>query len=158
MATIYDFTVTTIDGNKKNLADYRGEVLLVVNIATHCGFTPQLEGLEALQQAYHGRGFDVLGFSCDQFANQAPESSEEISTICRLSYGVKFPTFAKINVNGTDADPLYVWLRQQQGGMLGDAIKWNFTKFLIDRNGQVVTRYAPTTKPSAIEKDIVARL
>ena len=158
MATIYDFTVATIDGNKKSLADYQGEVLLVVNIATHCGFTPQLEGLEALQQSYHGRGFDVLGFPCDQFANQAPESSEEISNICRLSYGVKFPTFAKINVNGTEADPLYVWLRQQQGGMLGDAIKWNFTKFLLDRNGQVITRYAPTTKPSAIEKDIVARL
>lgn len=97
---------------RKSLADYRGEVLLVVTIAAHCGFTPRLEGPEALQRAYHGRGCDVLGFPCDQFANQAPESSEEISAICRLSYGVEFPTFATINVNGTDADPLYVWLRQ----------------------------------------------
>ena len=154
MTTIYDFTVATVDGGAQHLADYRGEVLLVVNTATRCGFTPQLEGLEALQRAHHGQGFDVLGFPCNQFASQAPESDGEIADFCRLSYGVDFPTFAKVDVNGKDADPLFVWLRQQKRGTLGDAIKWNFTKFLIDRDGQVVARYAPTTKPESIEEAI----
>lgn len=158
MTSVYDFTVTTINGGTQSLGDYRGEVLLVVNTATRCSFTPQLEGLESLQRAYHDQGFEVLGFPCNQFANQAPESDEEIGNFCRLSYGVDFPTFAKIDVNGKDADPLFVWLRQQKGGALGNAIKWNFTKFLIDRNGQVVARYAPTTKPENLENDIKALL
>lgn len=154
MASIYDFTVKNVDGSDKNLADYSGEVLLVVNTATKCGFTPQLEGLEALQEKYHDQGFEVLGFPCNQFGNQAPESNEEIQEFCRLSFGVRFPNFAKIDVNGENADPLYAWLRSQKKGALGDGIKWNFTKFLVDRNGQVVDRFAPTTSPEKLEKQI----
>ena len=154
MASIYDFSVKTIDGGQKNLADYKGEVLLVVNTATRCGFTPQLEGLEKLQRDYHARGFEVLGFPCNQFANQAPESDEEIRETCRLSYGVEFPTFAKVDVNGEQADPLYVWLKGQKGGLVGSDIRWNFTKFLVDRGGKVVARFAPTTTPAKIEASV----
>ena len=154
MATIYDFTVRTIDGGSKSLADYRGEVLLVVNTATRCGFTPQLDGLESLQRAHHDRGFEVLGFPCNQFANQAPESDEKIHEQCRLSYGVDFPTFAKIDVNGKGADPLYTWLKAQKGGIIGSDIRWNFTKFLVNRDGRVVARFAPTTTPEKIESSI----
>ena len=154
MASIYDFTVKTIDGGEKSLADYKGEVLLVVNTATRCGFTPQLEGLEKLQRDHHAQGFEVLGFPCNQFANQAPESSAEIHEQCKLSYGVDFPTFAKIDVNGAQADPLYTWLKQQKGGLIGSDIKWNFTKFLVDREGRVVARFAPTTTPAKIEERI----
>lgn len=154
MASIYDFTVKTVDGGRKSLADYRGEVLLVVNTATHCGFTPQLEGLEALQRTYHDRGFEVLGFPCNQFANQAPETDAEIHETCKLSYGVDFPNFAKVEVSGKGADPLYVWLKAQRGGLLGRDIRWNFTKFLVDRRGGVVARFAPTTTPQKIESSI----
>lgn len=157
-ASIYDFTVKAVDGSEKSLADYRGEVLLVVNTATHCGFTPQLEGLEELQRTHHDQGFEVLGFPCNQFASQAPESSAEIQEQCRLSYGVDFPTFAKIDVNGDAADPLYTWLKQQKGGLVGNDIRWNFTKFLVDRNGQVQERFAPTTTPQKIEKSITEQL
>ena len=157
-SSIYDFAVKNIDGTSKNLADYRGEVLLVVNTATRCGFTPQLEGLEKLQRELHGQGFEVLGFPCNQFANQAPESDEKIHEQCRLSYGVDFPTFAKIEVNGAGADPLYTWLKSQKGGLIGKDIRWNFTKFLVGRDGQVVARFAPTTTPEKIETTIRALL
>jgi glutathione peroxidase len=158
MASIYDFTVKAVDGTEKKLSDYQGEVLLVVNTATHCGFTPQLEGLEELQRTYHEKGFEVLGFPCNQFANQAPESSGEIQEQCRLSYGVDFPTFAKIDVNGDGADPVYVWLKQQKKGFAGGDIRWNFTKFLINRDGQVIGRFAPTTTPKKIESSIKEQL
>ena len=154
MASIYDFTVKTIDGAQKSLADYKGEVLLVVNTATRCGFTPQLDGLEKLQREYHDKGFDVLGFPCNQFANQAPESDEEIRETCRLSYGVQFPTFAKVDVNGEHADPLFAWLKDQRGGLVGKDIRWNFTKFLVNRDGEVVARFAPTTTPAKIEERV----
>ena len=158
MTSIYDFTVATADGGSTSLANWRGQVLLVVNTATRCGFTPQLDGLEALRRAHHDEGFEVLAFPCNQFANQAPESNQEIGAFCRLNYGTEFPTFAKIDVNGENADPLYVWLRKQKSGTFGDAIKWNFTKFLVNREGQVTARYAPTTKPEDIERDITALL
>lgn len=158
MASIYDFTVKAVDGTEKKLSDYQGEVLLVVNTATHCGFTPQLEGLEELQRSYHDKGFEVLGFPCNQFANQAPESSGEIQEQCRLSYGVDFPTFAKIDVNGDGADPVYAWLKQQKKGFAGGDIRWNFTKFLINRDGQVIGRFAPTTTPKKIESSIKEQL
>ena len=157
-SSIYDFAVKNIDGTSKNLADYRGEVLLVVNTATRCGFTPQLEGLEKLQRELHGQGFEVLGFPCNQFANQAPESDEKIHEQCRLAYGVDFPTFAKIEVNGAGADPLYTWLKSQKGGLIGRDIRWNFTKFLVGRDGRVVARFAPTTTPEKIEASIRALL
>jgi len=158
MASIYDFTVKAVDGTEKKLSDYQGKVLLVVNTATHCGFTPQLEGLEALQRSYHEKGFEVLGFPCNQFAHQAPETSEEIQKQCRLSYGVDFPTFAKIDVNGDAVDPLYTWLKQQKKGLAGGDIRWNFTKFLINRDGQVVSRFAPSTTPKKIESSIKEQL
>ena len=158
MASIYDFTVKTIDGGQRSMADFRGEVLLVVNTATRCGFTPQLEGLEKLQRTYHDKGFDVLGFPCNQFANQAPESDEEIHETCRLSYGVEFPTFAKVDVNGRYADALFAWLKSQKGGLVGTDIRWNFTKFLVNREGQVVARFAPTTTPAKIEESVRALL
>ena len=154
MASIYDFKVKTIDGGFKDLADYKGEVLLVVNTATRCGFTPQLEGLEKLQRDHHDEGFEVLGFPCNQFANQAPESDAEIQEQCRLSYGVDFPTFAKVDVNGPGAAPLFTWLKSQRGGLVGSDIRWNFTKFLVDRDGRVVARFAPSTTPAKIEQSI----
>ena len=152
--SIYDFTVKKVDGGQQSLADYAGDVLLVVNTATKCGFTPQLEGLEGLQRKYAARGFSVLGFPCNQFGHQAPEASDKIDEFCKLTFGCEFPTFAKIDVNGEHADPLYVWLRSQQGGVLGDAIKWNFTKFLVGRDGQVIGRFAPTTTPEQLEEHI----
>ena len=158
MASIYDFKVKAIDGGEKSLADYRGEVLLVVNTATRCGFTPQLEGLEKLQRTYHGQGFEVLGFPCNQFGNQAPESDEEIHEACRLSYGVDFPAFAKIEVNGSGEDPLYTWLKSQKGGIVGRDIKWNFTKFLVDREGNVVARFEPTADVETVVKPAVEKL
>lgn len=151
---IYDFTVKDNKGQDVSLSAFKGKVLLIVNTATGCGFTPQYEGLEKLYREFHDRGFEVLDFPCNQFMNQAPGSDEEISSFCTLKYDTTFPRFKKIDVNGENASPLYKWLKDQRGGFLGKAIKWNFTKFLVDRNGKVVGRYAPTTPPSKIEGDI----
>ena len=154
MTSAYDFTATTIDGAERQLADYRGKVLLVVNTATQCGFTPQLKGLEALYSEYMDRGLVVLGFPCNQFGGQNPESDEETATFCERNYGVSFPMFSEVDVNGDDAHPLYVWLKQEKGGIGPSKIKWNFTKFLIDPEGNVVKRYGSTTKPEKIASDI----
>ena len=140
------------------LDKYKGQVLLIVNTATGCGFTPQYEGLESLYRKYSEQGFVVLDFPCNQFVGQAPGTEEEIVSFCQLKYDVSFPQFAKIKVNGSEADPLYKFLKEQKTGILGSAIKWNFTKFLVDREGNVLKRYAPTTKPADIEKDIVSLL
>jgi len=155
---IYDFTVLNTKKEPVNLAEYKGKVLLVVNTATGCGFTPQYEGLESLYKKYKEQGLVVLDFPCNQFAGQAPGTEAEIVSFCQLKYHVSFPQFAKIKVNGDEADPLYKWLKNQKGGLLGSAIKWNFTKFLVDREGNVVERYAPTRKPEDIEKDILKLL
>ena len=153
--SLYDFNVRTIDGAAQSLADYRGDVLLVVNVASQCGFTPQYTGLENLYREFKDRGFEVLGFPCNQFGNQEPGDAEEIKKFCSLKYDVSFPLFAKIDVNGPNADPLYQYLKSEKAGLLGtEAIKWNFTKFLVDREGNVVKRYAPTTTPESIGKDI----
>lgn len=158
MTTAYDFEATSIDGAEQNLADYRGQVLLVVNTASKCGFTPQYEGLEELYRTYAERGLVVLGFPCNQFYGQEPGDADEIANFCSTTYDVSFPMFAKIDVNGDDAHPLYRWLKGEHGGVLGDRIKWNFTKFLVDRDGNVVKRYAPATKPDKIADDIEALL
>lgn len=149
-----DFTVRAMDGEAVSLAAYEGDVVLVVNTASKCGFTPQFEGLEQLYTTYRDRGFTVLGFPCNQFASQDPGTNEEIEQFCQLNYGVTFPMFAKIDVNGDEEDPLYTWLKEEQSGLLGGAIKWNFTKFLIDRDGRVVKRFAPQTKPERLVDDI----
>ena len=157
--SVYDFEAKTIDGESKKLSDYRGQTLLIVNVASKCGFTPQYTGLEALQKTLHGKGFNVLGFPCDQFGHQEPGDEAEIKNFCALKYDVTFPLFAKVEVNGDNAHPLYRHLKKEQKGVLGtEAIKWNFTKFLIDKQGNVVKRYAPTDKPESIEKDIAAVL
>ena len=159
MTAITDFTVTAADGSPLALDAYRGKVLLIVNTASKCGFTPQYEGLEALHRRYADRGFEVLGFPCNQFGAQEPGDAAEIANFCSLTYDVTFPVFAKIDVNGTHADPLFERLKADAPGVLGSkAIKWNFTKFLVDREGRTVNRYAPTTKPADIEKDIEALL
>ncbi len=147
---LYDFQVKDINGNDVSLAEYKGKVLLVVNTATGCGFTPQYEGLENLYRELNAQGFEILDFPCNQFGNQAPGSDAEIQSFCKLKYDVSFPQFKKIEVNGANEAPLYTWLKQQKGGVLGSAIKWNFTKFLIDRNGNVVERFAPTVTPEKI--------
>ena len=154
MRTVHDFEATTIDGDPRSLADYQGQVLLVVNTASQCGFTPQYEGLETLQQTYGDKGFTVLGFPCDQFGHQEPGDAEEIKSFCSLRYDVTFPMFAKIEVNGDGAHPLYDHLRAEKGGLLGGKIRWNFTKFLVDGEGRVVKRFAPTTKPEKLTGDI----
>ena len=152
----YNFTVTTIDGRAQSMADYRGHPLLVVNVASACGFTPQYAGLEALYRKYKDRGFLVLGFPCDQFGRQEPGSHEEIQRFCSETYDVTFPLFQKIEVNGGRAHPLFTWLKSQRKGLLGTAaIKWNFSKFLVGPDGEVVKRYGPTDTPQAIEKDVV---
>jgi len=156
--TIYDFTVLDTKKEPVSLAAYKGKVLLVVNTATGCGFTPQYEGLENMYKKYSEQGLVILDFPCNQFAGQAPGSEQEIVTFCQLKYKVSFPQFAKIKVNGDDADPLYKWLKDQKGGLFGKAIKWNFTKFLVDREGKVIKLYAPTTKPEDIEKDVLKLL
>ena len=159
MADIGDFTALALDGREVSLADYGGQVLLVVNVASKCGFTPQYEGLEALYRKLHPRGFTVLGFPCNQFGGQEPGDAEEIARFCQSNYHVTFPLFAKVEVNGPDAHPLFRWLKGERKGVLGtEAIKWNFTKFLIDRDGEVVERFAPTTKPAEIEGRIEALL
>jgi glutathione peroxidase len=155
----YDFTARTLQGTDKPLADYRGQVLLVVNVASRCGFTPQYAGLEALYRKYRDRGFQVLGFPCNQFGAQEPGTEAEIGQFCSTTYDVTFPMFAKIDVNGDGAHPLYRYLKGEKPGVLGtEAIKWNFTKFLVDRNGNVVKRYGPADKPEAIEADVAALL
>ncbi len=152
---ITDFTVKAADGSPVSLEAYRGNVLLIVNTASKCGFTPQYEGLEALHRDYAARGFEVLGFPCNQFGAQEPGDAAEIANFCTLTYDVTFPVFAKVDVNGTDVDPLFERLKADAPGLLGSkGIKWNFTKFLVNREGKVVDRYAPTTKPEDIRKDI----
>ena len=151
---IYDFVVKNNKGEDVKLEKYKGKVLLIVNTATKCGFTPQYDGLEALFEKYHHDGFEILDFPCNQFANQAPENDQEIDSFCALNFGTKFDRFQKIDVNGENEDPLYTFLKKEEGGILGGKIKWNFTKFLIDSDGNVVKRFAPTTKPEKIEKDI----
>lgn len=155
MTDLYTIPVTAADGSQTDLSSERGKVLLVVNVASKCGFTPQYEGLEALQRAHGRRGFSVIAFPCNQFGAQEPGDAAEIANFCSTTYDVTFPVLGKIDVNGDDAAPLWRHLKSQAPGVLGsEAIKWNFTKFLIDRDGRVVDRYAPTTKPAAIEKDI----
>jgi glutathione peroxidase len=152
--TINDFSARAIDGTDTDLARYAGQVVLVVNTASKCGFTPQYQGLQELQDTYGERGFTVLGFPCDQFGNQEPGAEDEIATFCERSFGVDFPLFAKVDVNGKDAHPLFEWLRSEKSGLLGGRIKWNFTKFLIGRDGAVVSRHAPTTEPAKLADDI----
>jgi glutathione peroxidase len=155
MASIYDFSVEDIHGKARKLTEYKDKVLLVVNVASKCGFTPQYKGLEALHEKLHARGLEVLGFPCNQFGAQEPGSEDEIAQFCELNYGVTFPLFAKIDVNGGDAAPLYQHLKKARPGLLGsEAIKWNFTKFLVDRKGNVVERYAPNVEPETIAGDI----
>ena len=155
MTTAYDFSATTLEGQPQPLSEWRGKVLLIVNVASKCGFTPQYEGLEKLWREYGERGLVVLGFPCDQFGHQEPGNADEIRNFCSLTYDVTFPMFAKVEVNGAGADPLWQWLKQQKGGLLGiGAIKWNFTKFLVGRDGRVLARYAPTDKPESLAKDI----
>jgi glutathione peroxidase len=155
MATVYDFVVDDIHGKQRKLAQYRDEVLLIVNTASKCGFTPQYKGLEALYQKMHARGLEVLGFPCNQFGAQEPGDAKDIESFCEINYGVTFPLFAKIDVNGANAAPLYQYLKKEKPGLLGsEAIKWNFTKFLIDRKGNVVERYAPNVEPEAIAGDV----
>ncbi len=156
--SIYDFTARLITGEERKLADYRGQVVLIVNVASKCGFTPQYRSLQALYEQVSPRGFEILAFPCDQFGHQEPGSDSEIATFCDRTYGVTFPVFAKIEVNGENAHPLYGWLKQQKGGLLGDAIKWNFTKFLVDRTGAVTARFAPTTTPEKLAPDVEALL
>lgn len=155
MSDIYGYTVKNINGDDVSLDDYRDQALLVVNTASKCGFTPQYKGLETLYQEYKERGFSVLGFPCNQFANQEPENEEGIATFCERNFGVSFPLFAKIDVNGANASPLYQHLKSGAKGILGtEAIKWNFTKFLVDREGRVVKRFGPRDTPEKIEKDL----
>ncbi len=158
MSGIYDFSAQTLDGKEASLESFRGKVLLIVNTASKCGFTPQYTGLEALQKKYAARGFEVLGFPCDQFGHQEPGDAEEIRTFCTTKYDVSFPLFAKVEVNGAHAHPLWAWLKSEKTGFLGGAIKWNFTKFLVDATGQVKERFPPTTTPEAIAPKIEALL
>ncbi|BES62738.1 glutathione peroxidase [Dysgonomonas capnocytophagoides] len=156
--SIYDFSVKDTKGNDVSLEQYKGKVLLIVNTATACGFTPQYKELQDLYLKYKDKGFEILDFPCNQFGKQAPGSNEEIASFCEIKYKTTFRTFAKIDVNGKNADPLYIYLKQQEKGFLGEAIKWNFTKFLIDKEGNVVDRYAPITRPSKIEDQIAELL
>ncbi|HWU79574.1 MAG TPA: glutathione peroxidase [Caulobacter sp.] len=157
--SVYDYSAKTLDGQDVSLADYRGQVLLIVNTASKCGFTPQYEGLEALYKAHKDRGFTVLAFPCNQFGAQEPGNAEEIANFCSLTYDVTFPVMSKIDVNGADAHPLYRFLKKEQKGVLGtEAIKWNFTKFLIGKDGEVVERFAPTVKPEDLKVAVEALL
>jgi glutathione peroxidase len=153
--SIYDFSVRDIKGNEASMADYKGKVLLIVNTASKCGFTPQFEGLQVLHEELGDRGFEVLGFPCNQFMNQDPANEDAISQFCSLNYGVSFPMFAKVDVNGDGAHPLFQFLKREARGLMGsEKVKWNFTKFLVNRDGQVIRRYAPTAKPADIRADI----
>lgn len=158
-APIYDIEVTDIQGNRRTMADYIGKVLLIVNTASKCGFTPQFEGLQALYSEFGEQGLAVLGFPCNQFMSQDPGDNTQISEFCSLNYGVSFPMFAKLKVNGPDTHPLYRLLKDEAPGMMGSKkVKWNFTKFLVNREGQVVRRYPPTARPDAIRKDLLELL
>jgi len=154
MNKVYDFTVKTTNGDLMPLNKFEGKPLLIVNTASKCGLTPQFKGLQELYEKYSDQGLEIIGFPCDQFNNQEYENIEETTQFCQINYGVTFPITAKIDVNGENAHPLFAFLKKQKKGILSDTIKWNFTKFLIDREGQVVERYAPTTVPSKIEEDI----
>jgi len=155
MTSVYDFSARTIEGREQRLDAYKGKVLLIVNVASECGFTPQYAGLEALQKRYGAQGFSVLGFPSNQFGAQEPGTAAEIANFCERNYGVTFPLFAKIDVNGSGAHPLYKYLTSEKAGLLGtEAIKWNFTKFLIDKEGKPVARYGSSTKPDALEAPI----
>ena len=158
MASIYDFRATSLAGEDVPLKRFEGQVLLIVNTASGCGFTPQYKGLEALQRQFAPRGFSVLGFPCNQFGGQEPGDARQIEQFCSTNYAVSFPMFAKIDVNGSNAHPLYQYLKNAKAGLLGSSIKWNFTKFLLDRSGKVVARHAPTTKPEGLTKEIEALL
>lgn len=158
MPGIYDFTANSLAGEAVALKQFEGRVLLIVNTASACGFTPQYRGLEALQQEYSPRGFAVLGFPCNQFGGQEPGDASQIAQFCESNYAVTFPMFAKIDVNGRNEHPLYTYLKSQKTGLLGSSIKWNFTKFLIDRAGKVVGRFAPTDRPEGLKKQIEALL
>ncbi len=154
MTTIYDYKVKAQDGSDVLLEDYRGKVLLIVNTATECGFTPQYDGLQDLYEKYKDQGFEILDFPSNQFGGQAPGTDEEIQSFCETNFGITFPQFSKIDVNGDNEDPLYTYLKSEQGGLLGDKIKWNFTKFLVDREGNVVGRYASTVTPEKLDEKV----
>ena len=154
MSSLHTFSATSIDGHDVDLSAYAGQVVLVVNTASQCGFTPQYKGLQELHDAYSVQGFAVLGFPCDQFGNQEPGEDAEIAGFCERNFGVSFPLFSKVEVNGDDAHPLYQWMRSEKGGLLGSKIKWNFTKYLVGKDGRVISRYSPTTKPEKIRGDI----
>ncbi|WP_312469801.1 glutathione peroxidase [Neobacillus sp.] len=158
MKTVYDFDVKMTNGEEKSLQDFEGKPLIIVNTASKCGFTPQFKGLQKLYDKYKDRGLMILGFPCAQFNNQEFNQIEKTTQFCQVNYGVTFPIFAKVEVNGHNAEPLFTFLKEKKGGLLSNNIKWNFTKFLIDRNGQVVERYAPTTDPRNIEYDLVKLL
>jgi glutathione peroxidase len=158
MPGIYDFTATSLGGDEVPLKRFEGQVLLIVNTASACGFTPQYKGLEALHETLNPRGFSVLGFPCNQFGSQEPGDAKQIEQFCTTNYAITFPMFAKIDVNGNGAHPLYQYLKNAKSGLLGSSIKWNFTKFLVDRSGQVVARHAPTAKPEGLTKEIEALL
>ena len=158
MADFYDFSAKTLTGEDASLSALRGKVLLVVNTASKCGFTPQYAGLEQLQQTYADQGFSVLGFPCDQFGHQEPGDAAEIASFCSTKYDVSFPMFAKVQVNGSNAHPLWAWLKSEKSGFLGGAIKWNFTKFLVGRDGTVLERFPPTTTPAALAPKVEAAL
>ena len=154
MQTVYDFQVKKVNGELLSLKEYEGKTLLIVNTASKCGLSPQFEGLQKLYEQYKEQGLEILGFPCDQFNNQEYDNIEETTQFCQRNYGVSFPIFAKIDVNGDNEDPLFTFLKEQKKGILSNKIKWNFTKFLVDSNGQVIERYAPTTEPTKIKQDI----
>ncbi|MEC2072332.1 glutathione peroxidase [Alkalihalophilus marmarensis] len=154
MSTVHDFTVQSTKGEEVSLSTYKGQIMLIVNTATKCGLAPQFKGLEKLHQQYKDKGLAVLGFPCNQFMNQEPVSDEQMTEACEINFGVTFPLFAKINVNGTDAHPLYKHLKKEQKGLLSSEIKWNFTKFLVDKDGEVVKRFGPNTSPEKMEDEI----
>jgi glutathione peroxidase len=158
MPTLSDFTATTITGDERSLADYAGQVVIVVNTASNCGFTSQYAGLEQLYSELKDEGFVVLGFPCNQFRGQEPGSEQEIAQFCQVNYGVSFPMFAKVDVNGAQAHPLFDWLKEETKGLLGGRVKWNFTKWLVGRDGTVIERYAPTTEPADMADDVRAAL
>jgi glutathione peroxidase len=154
MKSVYEFNVKMANGEEKSLKDYKGKPLIIVNTASKCGLTPQFKGLQELYENYKDQGLEILGFPCDQFNNQEFDNIEETTQFCQLNYGVSFPMFSKIDVNGDNADPLFNFLKEQKKGILSKNIKWNFTKFLVDKNGQVVERYAPTTEPAKMKNDL----
>ena len=156
--SIYDFTAQLGNGEQRSLGEYKGKTLLIVNVASKCGFTPQYKGLQALYQQYNPKGLEILAFPCDQFGHQEPGSDGEIAAFCERNFGVTFPLFAKIEVNGKNTHPLYAWLKREKGGLIGDSIKWNFTKFLVDKHGVVQGRFAPTTTPDSLGKELAPLL